>query len=62
MVARITLTEPKTALAGVRLETSLARFKISMAAFNVATTPLLSLGRWDLGCMVESRSSGERTV
>ena len=62
IVARITLTEPKMALAGVALETSLARFKTSTAAFNAETMPYLSLGRWDSASMVESRSSEERTV
>jgi hypothetical protein len=34
IMARITLTEPKTALAGVILQTSFARFMASMAMFN----------------------------
>ena len=34
IIARITLTEPKTALAGVILEASLARFKASMVMFS----------------------------
>ena len=54
IVVRITLTEPKTALAGVMLEISLARFKASMAAFNAETAPSRSLGLWDLASMVET--------
>jgi hypothetical protein len=34
IIARIALREPKTALAGVILESSFARFKTSMTAFN----------------------------
>ena len=46
---RITLTEPKTALAGVMLETSLARFEVSMATLNAERTlsRRFGLGRWD---------------
>jgi len=32
------LTEPKTALAGVMLETSFARFKVSMVTFREERT------------------------
>ena len=46
------LTEPKTALAGVTLESSFARFKASMAAFNVETTPSRSFSRRDLVSMI----------
>jgi hypothetical protein len=38
IIVRITLTEPKTALAGVMLEISFARFKVSMAALSEETT------------------------
>ena len=58
IIARITLTEPKTALAGVILETSFVRFKASMNAFNVKTVFSCPLGRWDSACMVETRGSG----
>ena len=34
IIVRITLTVPNTTLAGVMLETSLARFKVSMATFS----------------------------
>jgi len=34
IIVKRMLTEPKTALAGVMLATSFARFKASMAAFN----------------------------
>jgi len=44
MVRRI-LTEPKTALAGVILETSFARFMVSMATFNEESVPSRPFGR-----------------
>ena len=62
IVVRITLTEPKTAPAGVILESSLARFKASIAVFNVEIAPSRPLGRWDLSSMVETRGNCERTV
>ena len=62
IIVRITLTEPKTALAGVILEISFARFKASMAIFNAEIAPSRPLGRWDLGSMVETGGNCERTV
>ena len=62
MVVRITPTEPKTALAGVTLESSFARFNASMDAFNTRIVPSRPLGRWDSASMVETRGSGEGTV
>ena len=62
IVARITLTEPKTALAGVILEISFARFKASMAVFNIRIAPSCPLGRWDWASMVEAQGSCERVV
>ena len=45
---------PKTALAGVALESFSARSMASMAAFNVETAPSRPwVGRWDLVAMVE---------
>ena len=38
-MVRTTLTEPKTALAGVMLEISFARFMASVAAFKDVRTP-----------------------
>ena len=61
-IARTTLTEPKTAFAGVMLETSFARFKASMATFNAEMVPSPPLGRWDLASMVKTGGSCERTV
>ena len=58
IIVRITLTEPKTALAGVMLEASFARFKASMAVFNTETTPSCSLGRWDSVFIVEVEVAG----
>ena len=62
IIVRTTLTEPKTALAGVMLDISFARFKASMATFNADIAPSRSLGRWDPAFMVETRGSGERIV
>ena len=50
------------AFAGVTLESSFARFKASMAAFNAVTAPFCPLGRWDSAFMVGTRGSCERTV
>ena len=52
IVMRMMLTEPKTALAGVMLETSFTRFKTSMAVFNPETTPSHSIGHRDLASMI----------
>ena len=62
IVVRITLTVPKTALAGAILAISFARFKVSMAAFNAETVLSRPLGRCDLASIVEAGSSGERIV
>ena len=62
IIVRIKLTEPKTALAGVILETSLARFMASMAPFNVEIIPSRSLGCGESAFMVETRGSYERAV
>ena len=51
-----TLTEPKTALAGVTLEISFARFIASMDTFNVERRPPRPLGRWELVAIVETGS------
>ena len=62
IIVRTTLTEPKTALAGVILEISFARFKASIATFNAEIAPSRSLGRLDPAFMVETQGGGERTV
>jgi hypothetical protein len=49
-----TLTEPKTALAGVTLETSFARFKASMATFNAERRPPHPFGRWESVAIAET--------
>jgi hypothetical protein len=59
-MARITLTEPKMALAGVALETSLARFMASMAAFSNERAP--SRRRWEFVSMVETEGGCEKAV
>ena len=45
---------PKTALAGVILETSFAMFKASINAFNAETVSSCSLGCWVLGSIVKT--------
>ena len=62
IVARITLTEPKTALAGVILESSFARFKASMVTFNAEIVLSRPLGRRDSASIVETRGSCEGSV
>ena len=62
IIVRRMLTEPKTALAGVELETSFARFVTSMIAFSKERVLSSRFGRWDFGFMVENRGFCERTV
>jgi len=57
IVARIMVTEPKTALAGAIPEASFARFKASIAVFNSEMSPSRPLDRWDPAFMVEIRGS-----
>jgi hypothetical protein len=58
--ARVTLTEPKTALAGVALESSFARFMASMAAFNNERAPSRRLRGF--ASMVGTVGSCEKTA
>ena len=51
IVARRTLTVPKTALAGVVFEASFARFRTSMAAFNEDVTLSLPFDFEDFGAI-----------
>ena len=62
IIARRMLAEPKTALAGVILETSFARFKASITTFNAETVPSCSLGCWVVCSIAETRSDCERIV
>ena len=61
-MARRILAEPKTALAGVILETSFVRFKASMTALNAEAVPPHSLDCWVLRSMAETRGGCERIV
>ena len=60
IIVRRTLTEPKTALAGVLLEISFARLKTSMKPFNAEVTSPRSLGCWDSVSMVETQMGENR--
>ena len=60
MVSR-TPTEPKTAFAGVMLETSFARFTASMARFNEERVLSRLFGRLGLVAIVETQRRGEET-
>jgi len=60
IVLRRTLVQSKAALAGVMLETLLARLRASMTAFSEERVP--SFGRWDLVAMVETQGGREETV
>ena len=63
IIVRILLTAPKAAPSpGIPtiLTISFVTPKLSMAIFNVETTPSRSLGRWDLDCIVKARGSWER--
>lgn len=61
-MVRRTQTEPKTALAGVILENSFARFVASMATFSEERILPCSFGRRDLVFMVKSKGSHEKTT
>ena len=62
IIVRRMATEPKTALAGVMFESSLARFRPSIAIFSEERTPSRPFGRWDLSVMVETQGSCEEAV
>ena len=49
------LTDPKTALAGVTLDTSFARFIASMAVFNAERAPSCRFGWWEFESMAKTR-------
>ena len=54
---------PKTAFAGVMLETSFARFMASIATFSEERTPSRRpFGRWDLASMVQIQRGDEKTM
>ena len=50
---KTTLADPKTALAGVMLEISCARFSTSMATFNKGRAPSRPCGSWECVAIVE---------
>ena len=53
-------TEPKTALAGVILATSFARFIASIARFSEEMVPSRPFSRRDLASIVQTRRSGKK--
>ena len=57
IIVRRTLTEPKTALAGVILDTSFARFITSMATFNNERASSGRFCRGESASMVKSRET-----
>jgi hypothetical protein len=61
-MARMIPTEPKTALAGVMLEASFARFMTSMAVFSVERVISWLFDRLGLAPMVKTCGSCESTV
>ena len=62
IIIKITANEPKTALAGVALEISFARFEASMSTFKAERIPSRSFGRWEFVAIVETRGSREKAV
>ena len=60
IIARRTQAEPKTALAGVMLEISFARLRVSMATFNAERRPSRSLEGLDVGAIAETRGNSGR--
>ena len=61
-MVRRALTEPKTALAGVALEISFARFKASIATFKEERRPSRVFDSWGLVAIVEVGFGCEWTV
>jgi len=61
-IASRILTEPKTALAGVMLEISFARFMASIAIFNEERFLSFPSDRWGLVSIVETQRGGENPV
>ena len=61
-MVRMTVTEPRAALAGVMLNASFAMFMVSMATFKEERTVSRRFGRWGLGSMVKSRGDCGTTV
>ena len=59
-MVRMTLTEPKAAFAGVMLQISFARFRVSMVTLNIEMVPPRPLGRWRFACMIEGRGIWEK--
>ena len=62
IIVKITATEPKTALAGVMLEISFARFEASMSTFKAERTPSRSFGRWEFVAIDETRGICEKVA
>jgi len=62
IIVRRTLTEPKTALAGVIVEISFARFKVWMATFNEERVPSRPFGFCELLAMTQSKRGCEKTM
>ena len=62
IMVRRALSEPKTAKAGVMLDSSFARFRPSTATFSEERTPSRHFGRWELSAMVETQSSCKKAV
>lgn len=56
------LAESNAALAGVMLETSLARLRASTAAFKEERAPSRPFSRWDSVVMVQAQGSCEENV
>ena len=61
IIVRRTLTEPKTAFAGVILEISFARFMVSIATFNEESVPPRPFCCWGLVFMIQTERAGEKT-
>ena len=61
-IVRRILTDPKTALAGVMLEISFARFIASMAMFNEEMVPSRPFGGWGFVSIDDTQGSDESTV
>ena len=61
MVVSRTAVEPNAAFAGVTLEVSFARLRVSMATFSEEMIPSCPSGRWDSVAMVELKvTAGKR--
>lgn len=62
IVSRREPTEPKAALAGVMVDLSFARFRVSMGTFSFEKVSPCSFGRWDVEAIIDARGGYKKTA